>query len=187
MKKIFTQRLFCYMLVALIVTITSIFVLQTIINQKSNTKSSHNKLQEVKEKLAMNEENIDRLTENLSEDNLAKTRAFADMLAADKSIYGNMEKLEQIKDRLKVNELHIIDEKGIIVSSSIRDYIGFDMKSGDQSNAFMVIVDDPTIEIAQEPQVNVAEGVVMQYIGVARTDAKGFVQVGVRPDRKRVV
>ena len=93
MKKIFTQRLFCYMLVALIVTITSIFVLQTIINQKSNTKSSHNKLQEVKEKLAMNEENIDRLTENLSEDNLAKTRAFADMLAADKSIYGNMEKL----------------------------------------------------------------------------------------------
>ncbi len=182
MKKIFTQRLFCYMLVALIVTITSIFVLQTIINQKSNTKSSHNKLQEVKEKLAMNEENIDRLTENLSEDNLAKTRAFADMLAADKSIYGNMEKLEQIKDRLKVNELHIIDEKGIIVSSSIRDYIGFDMKSGDQSNAFMVIVDDPTIEIAQEPQVNVAEGVVMQYIGVARTDAKGFVQVGVRPE-----
>lgn len=182
MKKIFTQRLFCYMLVALIVTITSIFVLQTVINQKSNTESSHNKLQEVKEKLATNEENIKRLTENLSEDNLAKSRAFADMLAADKSIYGNMEKLEQIKDRLKVNELHIIDEEGIIVSSSIRDYIGFDMKSGAQSNAFMVIVDDPTIEIAQEPQVNVAEGIVMQYIGVARTDAKGLVQVGVRPE-----
>lgn len=182
MKKIFTQRLFCYMLVALIVTITSIFVLQTVINQKSNTESSHNKLQEVKEKLATNEENIERLTENLSEDNLAKTRAFADMLSADKSIYGNMEKLEQIKNRLKVNELHIIDEDGIIVSSSVRDYIGFDMKSGDQSNAFMVIVDDPSIEIAQEPQVNVAEGVVMQYIGVARTDAKGLVQVGVRPE-----
>ncbi len=56
------------------------------------------------------------------------------------------------------------------------------MKSGEQSNAFMVIVKDPSIEIAQEPQVNVAEGVVMQYIGVARTDAKGLVQVGVRPE-----
>ncbi len=56
------------------------------------------------------------------------------------------------------------------------------MKSGEQSNAFMVIVDDPTIEIVQEPQENVAEGIIMQYIGVARTDAKGLVQVGVRPE-----
>ena len=88
----------------------------------------------------------------------------------------------EIKERLQVNELHIIDEDGIITSSTIDSYVGFDMKSGDQSNAFMVIVDDPSIEIAQEPQVNVAEGVVMQYIGVARTDAKGLVQVGVQPE-----
>lgn len=30
--------------------------------------------------------------------------------------------------------------------------------------------------------MNVADGIVMQYIGVARKDAKGFVQVGVRPE-----
>ncbi|MCI8781714.1 MAG: HAMP domain-containing protein, partial [Lachnospiraceae bacterium] len=114
--------------------------------------------------------------------NLAKTRAFADMLAADASIYGDMEKLDQVKDRLMVNELHIIDENGIITSSTIEDYIGFDMKSGEQSNAFMAILDDPSVEIVQEPQVNVAEGIVMQYIGVARQDAKGLVQVGVRPE-----
>ncbi len=170
------------MLVALLVTISAIFILQTFVSQASNTSASLNKLAEVKEKLINNEENIEQLTKNLSEDNLAKTRAFADMLAIDKSIYGNKEKLDKIKDRLMVNELHIIDENGIITSSTIDAYIGFDMKSGEQSNAFMVIVDDPTIEIAQEPQVNVAEGIVMQYIGVARTDAKGFVQVGVRPE-----
>ncbi len=64
-----------------------------------------------------------------------------------------------------VNEVHIIDEAGIITSSSIDAYVGFDMKSGEQSNAFMVIVDDPSIEIVQEPQENVAEGIIMQYIG----------------------
>ncbi len=170
------------MLVALLVTISAIFILQTFVSQASNTSASLNKLAEVKEKLINNEENIEQLTKNLSEDNLAKTREVADMLAIDKSIYGNKEKLDKIKDRLMVNELHIIDENGIITSSTIDAYIGFDMKSGEQSNAFMVIVDDPTIEIVQEPQVNVAEGIVMQYIGVARTDAKGFVQVGVRPE-----
>ena len=81
-----------------------------------------------------------------------------------------------------VNELHIIDEDGIITSSTIDSYIGFDMKSGEQSNAFMVIVDDPSIEIVQEPQINASKGIVMQYIGVARKDAKGFVQVGIRPE-----
>lgn len=182
MKKIFTKRLFVYMLAALLVTITGIFVMQTVITQKNNTASSYDKIQNVKETLASNEKNIEHLTNNLSENNLAKTRAFADMLAIDPSIAGNTAKLNRIKDRLQVNELHIIDEEGIITSSSIPAYIGFDMKSGEQSNAFMVIVEDPSIEIAQEPQNNVAEGIMMQYIGVSRTDAKGLVQVGVRPE-----
>ena len=182
MKKIFTKRLFVYMAVAFLVTIAAIFLIQTVIIQHNNLSSSQAKLEDVKQKLVSNDDNVKRLKDNLSEDNLAKTRAFADMLAVDPSIAKDKERLNKIKDRLKVNELHIIDEKGIITSSTIDDYVGFDMKSGEQSNAFMVIVDDPSIEIAQEPQVNVAEGVVMQYIGVARSDAKGLVQVGVRPE-----
>ena len=182
MKEIFTKRLFLYMLAALFVTITAIFVLQTVISKGDRNSDSQGKLEDVKQKLASNQENIESLTENLGKENLAKTRAFADMLAADASIYGDMEKLDQVKDRLMVNELHIIDENGIITSSTIEDYIGFDMKSGEQSNAFMAILDDPSVEIVQEPQVNAAEGIVMQYIGVARTDAKGLVQVGVRPE-----
>ncbi|MFG6323071.1 MAG: HAMP domain-containing protein [Lachnospiraceae bacterium] len=182
MKKIFTQRLFYYMLTALVFTITAIFALQTVVSQTSNKALSHERLEAVREKLAANEANVAQLTENLSQDNLAKTRAFADILAADKSIASDAARLGEIKDRLMVNELHVIDKEGIITSSTIDSYIGFDMKSGAQSNAFMVIVDDPTIEIVQEPQVNVAEGIVMQYIGVARTDAEGLVQVGVRPE-----
>lgn len=182
MKKIFTKRLCVYMLAALIVTITAVFVLQTVITRRNNTESGRDRLRDVKEKLVSNAENIERLTNNLSQDNLAKSRAFADMLAMDKTLADDMDRLNEIKDRLQVNELHIIDEEGIITSSTVEAYIGFDMKSGEQSNAFMVIVDDPSIEIAQEPQQNVAEGIVMQYIGVARKDDKGFVQVGVRPE-----
>lgn len=182
MKKIFTQKLFTYMIAAFTVTIAAIFILQTFTNRRSNMESSKNKLADVREKLADNEATIAQLTENLGQNNLAKTRAFADLLAEDPSIADDPSKLSEIKERLMVNELHIIDEDGIITSSTIEAYIGFDMKSGEQSNAFMVIVDDPSIEIVQEPQMNVAEGIVMQYIGVTRTDAKGLVQVGVRPE-----
>lgn len=170
------------MVIAFTVTIAAIFVLQTFTNRYSNEASSRSKLADVREKLADNEKTVEQLTENLGQNNLAKIRSFADMLAAEPSIANDTERLMAIKDRLMVNEIHIIDENGIITSSTIDAYVGFDMKSGEQSNAFMVIVDDPSIEIVQEPQQNVAEGILMQYIGVARTDAKGFVQIGVRPE-----
>lgn len=182
MKKIFTKSLFIYMLIALLLTISTVFVLQTVITQRNNTSSSQAKLEDVKEKLVSNKKNVEGLTENLGENNLAKTRAFADMLAKDPSIANDAGKLNDIKDRLMVNELHIIDKEGIITGSTIDSYIGFDMKSGEQSNAFMAIVEDPSLEIVQEPQTNVAEGTVMQYIGVTRKDADGLVQVGVRPE-----
>ncbi len=182
MKKIFTKRLFIYMLAALFITIAAIFTLQTFTNQGKNSSSSQDKLADVKEKLASNEEVIRNLTENLGQENLAKARAFADMLSMDSSILGNAKRLDEIQERLGVTELHIIDEDGIIVSSSVKENIGFDMKSGEQSAAFMPIVDDPSLEIVQEPQMNASRGIVMQYIGVARKDAEGFVQVGVHPE-----
>lgn len=182
MKKTFTQRLLIYMAIAFAITVTAIFVLQTITIRYSNLDASKNKLQDVREKLADNEADVTRLTENLGQNNLAKARAFADILMKDPTMADDMAQLNEIKDRLMVNEIHVIDEEGIIIGSTVDSYYGFDMKSGEQSNAFMVIVDDPSIEIVQEPQMNVADGTVMQYIGVARKEAKGFVQVGVRPE-----
>ena len=170
------------MLAALVITIVVIFVFQTFVTQSSNTSQSLEKLQTVKEKLSDNDEEITRLTNNLGENNLAKTHAFADLLASDPSLLANQSSLDALCERLMVDELHVIDANGIITHSTVSAYIGFDMASGEQSAAFMVILDDPSIEIVQEPQQNAAEGTVVQYIGVARTDAKGFVQVGIRPE-----
>ncbi len=182
MKQLFTKRLCLYMVIAFTVTIVAVFGLQTYTNWRDHITSSQSKLEDVRERLADNQENVVRLTNNLNQNNLAKTRALVDMLAMDPSIASDKVRMAEIRDRLQVNELHIIDEKGIITSSTIDDYVGFDMTSGEQSRAFMVIIDNPSIEIAQEPQVNVAENKLMQYIGVARKDAKGLVQVGVHPD-----
>lgn len=182
MKKIFTKSLCICMLVALIINIAVVAFIQMMVSQRNNTASSQEKLNYVKEVLKENDENILQLTETLGENNLSKTRAFADMIAADKSIMEDSERMNDIKERLMVNELHVIDEEGIITHSTIDAYVGFDMKSGEQSAAFMPIVEDSSIEIVQEPEVNVAEGVVMQYIGVARKDAPGLVQVGIRPE-----
>lgn len=182
MKKNITKTLFIYMIAALAVAVICIFVLQTAVCNRSNETSSKDKLEAVVEKLDSNNEEIAKLTNSLGENNLAKSRAFADLLAADPSILKKPGALQDICERLMVNELHVIDAAGIITHSTVDAYIGFDMNSGEQSAAFMVIVDDPSIELVQEPQQNAAEGIVVQYVGVARKDAVGFVQVGIQPD-----
>ena len=182
MKKIFTKNLCMYMLIGLVAAVVAIFVLQTITTRINNTSDSREKLFTVKEKLESNQEEIDRLTENLGENSLAKSKAFADIIAADPSIISDKSKMNALLDDLKVSELHVIDGNGIITHSTVDAYVGFDMGSGEQSAAFLVIIDDPSIEIVQEPQENAAEGILMQYVGVARKDTKGFVQVGIRPE-----
>ena len=182
MKKMFTKRLFIYMMVAFMITIAFIFDFQTFSSKNENMLSSEEKLEMVKERLISNEENIFKLTKNLSEDNLVKTRAFADILAVDQTVLKDYSRLQEICERLLVNELHVIDENGTIIYSTIESYIGFDMGSGEQSAAFLKILEDPSIEIVQEPQQNTIDKTILQYIGVARKDAKGFVQVGIRPE-----
>lgn len=182
MKKMFTKRLLAYMVAALLVTIGAIFVLQTFVARNTNTESAKERLNMVRERLQSNAAEIEKLVASLGENNLVKTRAFADLLAADPAILSDSGRLTEICGEFMVNELHVIDEAGIITHSSIAEYVGFDMNSGEQSAAFMEIVQNPSVEIVQEPQENVKEGVVVQYIGVARKDAPGLVQVGIRPE-----
>ena len=172
MKKIFTKNLCIYMVSALLVVVLGIFSMQTLTNQWANTKNSNDKLSLVKEKLAGNQQEIEHLKESMGEDNLSKTKAFAQMIQMQPSIISDKTKLNELKEELNVNELHVIDENGIITHSTIDEYVGFDMGSGEQSAEFLKIIDDPTMVIVQEPQLNAAEGILMQYVGVGRKDAK---------------
>ena len=175
------KKLMIYMGISLVVVIIINFFLQTYECYSSNQSNAQDKLTSVIEKLQENDEQIALITESCGEDGIAKARAVAELIYEDPALMETPEDLQEMCETLDVDEIHVIDEDGIITNTSIEAYIGFDMNSGEQSAAFMVIVDDPTIEIAQEPQANAAEGKIVQYIGVTRLDEPGIVQVGISP------
>lgn len=182
MRKKFTNSVMRYMGISMLIVIVAIFAFQLTAEKTSDKSEANETLELVKQKLESNDSEIKRLTTNVGENNLAKSRAFAEMLALDPDNVMKEKNLQKICEDLMVNELHIIDEKGIITHSTVPEYVGFDMGSGEQSAEFLKIIDEPSLEIVQEPQENAAEGTVVQYIGVARRDAKGCVQVGIQPD-----
>ncbi|MCQ2524924.1 MAG: methyl-accepting chemotaxis protein [Lachnospiraceae bacterium] len=179
-KKLF-ERLLKIVAVAALFALVLVFLYQFITSKKSYKDNATKLFVQIEQKMISNANEIERLTQSVGENNLAKSRAFADMLAHDPGILKDDNNLTEICDRLMVRELHVIDGKGFITNSTVPAYIGFDMGSGEQSAAFLKILDDPSYELVQEPQLNAAENVLVQYIGVARKDAKGFVQVGIEP------
>lgn len=133
-----------------------------------------------------NRAELEQLKESLDEDYLTRARAAAYVLDRQKEVSMYVGEMQYLAKLLNVDELHIIDENGIIVSSSVSKYVGFDMHSGEQTRPFLDLIGrgDEDAYLIQEAQPNASEGKIMQYVGVARKSVPGIVQVGFTPTRQ---
>ena len=88
-------------------------------------------------------------------------------------------------EEYKVSELHIINTAGKIIQTTVPEYIGFDMYSGNQSREFMSIVDGSDKYVVQDfQQMTFDNGKGHQfrkYAGAALGDG-GLVQIGYNRD-----
>ncbi len=89
--------------------------------------------------------------------------------------------IERIREYLEIPEVHVIDENGILKWSTEDHMRGFDFSEDEQTRPFLEGLEDEDFELAQEPQVRGTDGNFFQYIGVARKDQPGIVQIGVEP------
>ena len=136
--------------------------------------------------LENNQAELMLVRENLDEDYLTRARAAAYVLENQHEISVDTEELQYLAALLNVDELHIIDKNGIIVSGSVSKYVGIDMADHDQTRPFLDLIGrgEEGAYLIQEARPNAAEGKVMQYVGVARKGQDGVVQVGFTPTRQ---
>ncbi len=90
--------------------------------------------------------------------------------------------MQGIAELVQVDEIHVIDENGILYAGSISGFYGFDFNTNDQTRPFLRMIDDKNFELAQEPQFRAVDGVLFQYIGVPLENQRGLLQIGVRPE-----
>lgn len=168
---------------ALVVMGVFSYVIQVSFSKYSLKQTAAVRISDAKERLSASETEIAELTQNLNEEYLSKARMFSQIISANPDILEDSAKLEQIRKQMGVDELHVTDEKGIILWSTVEVYLGFDFHSSEQTKPFLPILTDSSYELAQEPTPNGAEGKLFQYIGVSRIDKPGIVQVGMEPVR----
>ncbi len=183
MKKLFYKRLGICAAITVVIMLLIVDVWMYILARTNFFKSSTNIVEQMQEHLAERERDINLLEEIQELDTLDDARTFAWILSEHPELLTSAAELMKLCRTMGVDELHIIDENGIVINSSNGAYVGFDMASGEQSAEFLEILKNSSLELAQKAQGNTIDGILMQYSGVARKDAKGLVQVGVRPLR----
>lgn len=186
MQKTFTK----YIVIILTAAICLILFLNFLINLHTLESRQYDtfciKTDQMIHTLENNHMELCLLNESLDEDYLTRARAAAYVLDRQQEVSLNVSEMQYLADLLNVDELHVIDENGIIVAGSVSQYVGIDMDDHKQTRAFLSILesDDPNAFLIQETQPNAAENKIMKYIGVARKGEKGVVQVGLQPTRQ---
>ncbi|HYE84525.1 MAG TPA: methyl-accepting chemotaxis protein [Clostridia bacterium] len=141
------------------------------------------KLEEAVVAFKSQQESITELKKELGRNYIDKAKMLSLMIEQRPQITDSPDMLNKTAAVLGVEEIHICDENGIIVSSTVPEFVGFDFKSTEQTKPFMEAVSNKSFELAQEPSERGIDKSLFQYIGVARQDRSGIVQIGVRPDR----
>ena len=99
-----------------------------------------------------------------------------------KGIYENSNELSSdelldISNKFNVIGINIIDEDNIIVNSCIKNFIGFDMNSGDQSREFVDKLKQQDEYVQKYQPLTIDETFFRKYAAIKLKDG-GFIQVG---------
>ena len=170
--------------ILMILIINFLFNLHLLETQQADTFNA--KIEQMIHTLENNQLELALLKESLDEDYLTRARAAAYVLDRQKEVSMDVAEMQYLADLLNVDELHIIDENGIIAAGSVSQYVGIDMSQHPQTRPFLELLgrDGEDAYLIQEAQPNAAEGKMMQYVGVARKGQPGVVQVGFTPTRQ---
>jgi len=183
MRKTFLNYLSVVMVIAMFITIGSIFILRSYSSQNSMKETSLLKMEQVYQIITSNNNEIEAIKQSTNEDYITRTKAFAYMINKNPEILEDIQELELIKDTLNVDELHVIDSDGILKWGTVPEYYNLDFRNSNQTSEFLPALTDKNFEYAQEIQPNASKGILFQYVGVARLDKPGIVQIGLRPER----
>ena len=91
------------------------------------------------------------------------------------------EKMKEIASSIGIEEIHVVNHNGIIISGTNPEFFGFDFNSGKQTKPFLRMLTEKDYELAQEPQMRTADNALFQYLGVPLMNSNGLVQIGVKP------
>lgn len=163
----------------LLMCVTAGFLMTTVFTWALQTELAKNDANEL---IRLNIEDVrEDILEASNKNLLELTREIASRI--DFTDRTNAKLLKTLKKEFDVAEINIINQNGIITVSTHNDFLNYDMRGGNQSAEFLVLLDGVTKEYVQSYQPTSSDPTISRkYAGVVLSGG-GFVQVAYDAER----
>lgn len=163
----------------LLMCVTAGFLMTTVFTWALQTELAKNDANEL---IRLNIEDVrEDILEASNKNLLELTREIASRI--DFTDRANAKLLKTLKKEFDVAEINIINQNGIITVSTHNDFLNYDMRGGEQSAEFLVLLDGVTKEYVQSYQPTSSDPTISRkYAGVVLSGG-GFVQVAYDAER----
>ncbi|MDC7218563.1 MAG: methyl-accepting chemotaxis protein [Spirochaetales bacterium] len=137
------------------------------------------------EDIVFEKDTINKLTKTLSDsinNNFLRIARSLSTTLGEEAFNMSEAEFQTLAKKIGLDEIHIINEEGILIGGNNHSYYGFDFSTNDQTRPFLEILNNPDKEIAQIPQKRAVDDKLFQYIGVSLAEGKGILQIGIKPE-----
>ncbi len=112
------------------------------VNDRTTYRTSEVMLDRVLTVLEKNDQNESDLIESLKADYIVRARAVSYILDAKPEAEFDVDELQRIAKLISVDEIHLLDQAGMIYSGTIPKYFGYNFDSGEQMAYFKPMLSD---------------------------------------------
>ncbi len=131
--------------------------------------------------LEENSRELERVQEEYATRCLNDARTVAYILKGNPSVGESVEELREIAADVEVDEIHIFDANGVIVTGTHPEYWGYSFDDGEQIGFFKPLLTDYSLELMQDITPNTADHKLVQYSALWNDDRTFIVQIGMYP------
>lgn len=159
-----------------------LIILNTI-NNRNFDNTSLLLLDRVMNVIENNELNEKALIDSLKEDYIVRAKTVAYIIDAKPEAEHNVEELNKIASLVSVDEIHLLNKKGVIYSGTTPKYWGYSFSSGEQIGFFKPMLKDKSLTLCQDVTPNTSEKKKMMYAMTWDETGTRLVEVGIAPVR----
>lgn len=181
LQKIISRYMYKISAILLALLFVIVLFFEAVNEQKLAYESSVRAFSQMEQVLEENQKELEAVQEEYKQTCLHNAEVVARIIEGDPDVADSVEELREIAAFVEIDEIHIFDKTGCIVSGTHPEYYNYTFDSGEQMNFFKPMLDDKTLRLVQDIMPNTAEGKQMQYSAIWSNNGEFIVQVGMEP------
>ena len=181
LKKMISRRMWLIATIAVGI-ILLLSLASNILGEQRHARQLANRMfYQIEQILNDNQKDLEEVQREYRQTCLQNAETIAYILQNDPELIEDRDELTKIADFTGVDEIHIFDETGTIFAGTHPKHYGMTMDSGEQIGFFKSMLEDKTLELCQDMELNTAENKMMQYSALWSENGEFIVQVGMKP------